>query len=191
MLRCLCPSRCENCSAATSSETRCSCGGEHLCEDLGCSKCIPRPRCKRGEQLKRSGKYDFSYYCEPCPNATFNNVTDGVCVPILDCRKFGFSTLFPGNKTHDARCVCPKDKYDDLIHVVMGICLAITSLICVVLFINICIRKAMYKKRKNKHHLIHPNECSCKLSKEEIGENHDINENHVSDIFLEVSTKTS
>ncbi|XP_026852219.2 tumor necrosis factor receptor superfamily member 18 isoform X2 [Electrophorus electricus] len=141
------PSTCEKCPAASSSNTRCSCGSNLLCNNTDCSQCISRPRCKRGEELRRNGNYIFSYICEPCLNTTYNDAEDSMCEPIADCRKFGLSVLFPGNMTHNARCGWQSDD-DHLAHIVMGMCLAITSLICVVLLIDVCIQRAMHKKRK-------------------------------------------
>ncbi|XP_077837484.1 tumor necrosis factor receptor superfamily member 18 isoform X3 [Macaca mulatta] len=51
------------------------------------------------------GKFSFGFRCVDCALGTFSRGHDGHCKPWTDCTQFGFLTVFPGNKTHNAVCV--------------------------------------------------------------------------------------
>ncbi|KAK2857767.1 hypothetical protein Q7C36_005686 [Tachysurus vachellii] len=179
-------SLCENC---TRKGDHCFCNNA-LCGDEKCSKCLSGPLCKLGEELRRTGLYDFTYICESCPNQTYNDEEGKMCKPILDCRKHGLRVIFPGNSTHNARCGCSDIQNHNgftnnglvktnglVITNVLVVCLAITVLGCLAMLIYICIKKTREQRRLKKHLPISSSlkvpcdECtSCKLSKEEIGE---------------------
>ncbi|KAI4900617.1 hypothetical protein NFI96_011552 [Prochilodus magdalenae] len=168
-----CTGRCEECTA-NATDTRCACSDNSYCIDDACSACKPKPRCKPGEELRRTGRFLFNYVCKPCPDNMYSDAEDGVCEPIADCRRLGLEVLFPGNATHNARCGWQDS--DQLTHKVLVVCLAINGLICLALLINACVRRSTDRRKKNKRRstmrsLVMPaEECSCKLSKEEMGD---------------------
>uniref|UniRef100_A0A671NSJ4 Tumor necrosis factor receptor superfamily member 18-like n=1 Tax=Sinocyclocheilus anshuiensis TaxID=1608454 RepID=A0A671NSJ4_9TELE len=144
---------CEKCSTAISAMDKCFCYDNHVCSDDKCTNCDPRKKCKPGHQLKRNGAFDYTYFCEPCPENTYNDVEDSTCKSITKCAG---GEIFPGNQTHNARCgsfglyflllTCST-------HTVMG--LILSKLSCT-------------------HRMVLPSDtCSCKLSKEEEGEEKD------------------
>uniref|UniRef100_A0AAR2L3N7 TNFR-Cys domain-containing protein n=1 Tax=Pygocentrus nattereri TaxID=42514 RepID=A0AAR2L3N7_PYGNA len=96
-----CTSHCEDCPE-TATNTRCACSDNPLCSDDRCSECEPRPRCQRGEELRRTGAFSFTYVCEPCQDNMYSDAEDSMCEPIV--KKLGLGELFPGNRTHNARC---------------------------------------------------------------------------------------
>ncbi|XP_036427230.1 tumor necrosis factor receptor superfamily member 18 [Colossoma macropomum] len=177
-----CSSHCEECTK-NASNTRCACSDNPLCSDDHCSECGPRLRCKRGEELRRIGAFSFTYVCKPCPDNMYSDAEDSMCEPIVNCRKLGLGELFPGNRTHNARCGWQDS--DQLTHKVIVVCLAINGLICLALLINACIRRSTdrrkkYRRRSTARTLVVPSEeCTCKLSKEEMGDECD---SDVSDI---------
>ncbi|XP_026771947.1 tumor necrosis factor receptor superfamily member 18 [Pangasianodon hypophthalmus] len=164
------------CQECKEKSDHCFCTND-LCENDDCSKCSPSPRCKRGEELKRTGLFKFGYSCELCPNQTYSDEEGKMCKPISDCRKLGLSVLFPGNRTHNARCGCQVNYPNGLVTnngMVVG--LAITSLVCLALVIYLCIQRTREQRTKLKYHptssslKLPSDESGCKLSKEEIGE---------------------
>ncbi|KAK2499887.1 hypothetical protein MC885_008301 [Smutsia gigantea] len=50
------------------------------------------------------GKFSFGFECVDCATGTFSEGREGRCKPWADCSRFGFPTMFPGNKTHNAVC---------------------------------------------------------------------------------------
>ncbi|XP_066522795.1 tumor necrosis factor receptor superfamily member 18 [Hoplias malabaricus] len=180
-----CSTVCEVCTDKDAA--KCPCTKSHLYGDEDVLKCVDRPTCKPGEELKRSGRFSYNYYCNKCPNNTYSAMEDSMCEPITDCRKFGLDVLFPGNITHNAKCgwQSPEPRQDtfnstldsyQLTLKAIVVCLAINSVMCMALMFNACIGRSTDRRKKNKSHsttrsLILPSEdCSCKLSKEEKGD---------------------
>ncbi|XP_062853240.1 tumor necrosis factor receptor superfamily member 18 [Trichomycterus rosablanca] len=193
---------CDSCPKANSkTNTRCSCSDKPLCINSDCSDCALRPKCKRGERLKRAGNFKFTYTCTPCPNMTYNDEEDSTCKPITDCSKVGLLVLSAGNRTHNTRCGCHDS--NQLTSSIMIAGLVICSLICVALIINLCFQKTTERRVKKMfdffmfflpecHPPIHSlvlqsEECGYKLSKEEKGEMCNLNGFH--DISSEESTE--
>ncbi|XP_048054757.1 tumor necrosis factor receptor superfamily member 18 [Megalobrama amblycephala] len=177
---------CEECSPKLASAMdRCFCNNNHLCMNDKCNICEPRPRCKPGHQLNRSGEFDYSFICEPCPENTYNDAEDSMCKSITKCE--GVGKIFPGNQTHNARCtpsVVPNNssvttdpgKQENKIqstHSFMVACLTVTVLTCLVFIIYTAFQifkyKMLIKLRKKPCRHVLPSD-SCKLSKEEKGE---------------------
>ncbi|XP_053492279.1 tumor necrosis factor receptor superfamily member 18 isoform X2 [Ictalurus furcatus] len=133
--------------------------------------------CKQGEELKRTGSFKFGYSCGVCTNQKYYNEKDKMCKPILDCSEIGMLVIFPGNRTHNARCGYQVNYHNDLVThngVVMG--LVITGLACLAILIYVCIQRTREPRTKKKYPPtssslnVPSEECGCKLSKEEIGE---------------------
>ncbi|XP_043097948.1 tumor necrosis factor receptor superfamily member 18 [Puntigrus tetrazona] len=185
-------SECVNCSTATSAIEKCFCKDNHLCSDDKCENCKPREKCKPGQQLKRNGAFDYTYFCEPCPDNTYNDAEDSTCKSITKCAG---GEIFPGNKTHNARCgslakfttVHPGGQWtqnnsSQTTHSFMVACLIFTVLTCLVFVMYAVFKICTYKMRTKTskplctHRMALPSDtCICKLSKEEEG---DINTAH-------------
>ncbi|XP_027002131.2 tumor necrosis factor receptor superfamily member 18 [Tachysurus fulvidraco] len=170
------------CKECTGKGDHCFCNNT-LCGDEKCSKCLSSPLCQWGEELSRIGLYEFTYICKSCPNQTYNDEEGKMCKPILDCRKHGLRVIFPGNSTHNARCGSSDIQNNGLVITnglvttnVLVVCLAITVLGCLAMFIYICIKRPNEQRRLKKLPIssslkVPCDECtSCKLSKEEMGE---------------------
>ncbi|XP_072539294.1 tumor necrosis factor receptor superfamily member 18 [Salminus brasiliensis] len=177
-----CSTQCVNC---TSSNHWCHCGEMPLCTNEDCSACVARPLCKPGEELIRTGNFEFSYICKECPENMYNDKEDGTCGPIADCRKLGLDVLFPGNRTQNTRCGW-QDSNQWTLKVIV-VCLAINGLISLALLVNACSQRSTLKRKKTKRcsatcSLGMPSEeCSCKLSKEEMGGACDLHSDDSSD----------
>uniref|UniRef100_A0A671PU10 Tumor necrosis factor receptor superfamily, member 18 n=1 Tax=Sinocyclocheilus anshuiensis TaxID=1608454 RepID=A0A671PU10_9TELE len=142
---------CEKCSTAVSAKDKCFCKDNHLCA------------------------FDYWYFCEPCPNNTYNDAEDSTCKSITKCVG---GEIFPGNKTHNARCVSSgleKDR-SQTTHSFMLACLVVTVLTCQVFIMYTAFQIFKYKMltKSNKpctHRMVLPSDtCSCTLSEEEKGE---------------------
>ncbi|XP_077837473.1 tumor necrosis factor receptor superfamily member 18 isoform X2 [Macaca mulatta] len=87
------------------SEWDCVCvQPEFHCGDPCCTTCQHHP-CPSGQGVQPQGKFSFGFRCVDCALGTFSRGHDGHCKPWTDCTQFGFLTVFPGNKTHNAVCV--------------------------------------------------------------------------------------
>ncbi|XP_007239343.3 tumor necrosis factor receptor superfamily member 18 [Astyanax mexicanus] len=172
----LCGSECLNCTAGIS---RCSCGDKHFCENNECSVCVARKQCSPGQVINRTGLREFMYICIDCPENMYSNEERNTCEPIADCKQFGLGVLFPGNRTHNARCGWqdpspPRDSNQWNQNVIV-VCLAVNGVICLALLVNDCVQRFQNRRRKSKRRpttrwLVKPSdECGCKLSKEEMG----------------------
>ncbi|TRY82123.1 hypothetical protein DNTS_009444, partial [Danionella cerebrum] len=181
-------SDCEKCPPSTNQLSKmnsCFCKEKHICSDDRCNRCEPRMKCEAGHQLKRQGNFDYSFICEPCQDNTYNDVEDSSCKPITRC--YGVAEIFPGNKTHNSICyiaILPNAVNpgpQDLIpgtspHSFQMTCLTITLLICLVVIVYASLQIFKYRTliKLNKqcaHRTVLPTEmCSCKLSKEEKGD---------------------
>ncbi|XP_016374483.1 tumor necrosis factor receptor superfamily member 18 isoform X1 [Sinocyclocheilus rhinocerous] len=181
---------CENCLTAISAMDKCFCNDNHVCSDDKCTNCDPREKCKPGHQLRRTGAFDYTYFCESCPENTYNDVEDSTCKSITKCAG---GEIFPGNQTHNARCgpsaefttVHPGDQGaqnngSQTTHPFMLACLAVTVLTCLVFIMYTAFKIFRYKMRTKiskpscTHRMVLPSDtCSCKLSKEEEGEEKD------------------
>uniref|UniRef100_A0A8C2KNG7 Tumor necrosis factor receptor superfamily, member 18 n=1 Tax=Cyprinus carpio TaxID=7962 RepID=A0A8C2KNG7_CYPCA len=184
---------CEKCSTDISAMNRCFCKDNHLCSDDNCENCMPRIKCKPGHQLKRNGNFEYTYVCELCPENTYNDAEDSTCKSITKCAD---GEIFPGNKTHNARCGSsakfttgdPGDQRkiqnnESQTHSFMVACLAVTVLTCLVFILYTAFKMFRYKTRTKickpacTHRMVLPSDtCSCKLSKEEEGEEKNLTE---------------
>ncbi|XP_014639262.1 PREDICTED: tumor necrosis factor receptor superfamily member 18 isoform X3 [Ceratotherium simum simum] len=92
------------------------CGLALLCElSLG-QHPAGGPSCGPGRHLRGTGtdvrccrscapgSFRFGFKCVDCAAGTFSGGREGHCKPWADCSQFGFPTVFPGNKTHNAIC---------------------------------------------------------------------------------------
>ncbi|XP_007979249.3 tumor necrosis factor receptor superfamily member 18 isoform X1 [Chlorocebus sabaeus] len=87
------------------SEWDCVCvQPEFHCGDPCCRTCRHHP-CPSGQGVQPQGKFSFGFRCVDCALGTFSRGHDGHCKPWTDCTQFGFLTVFPGNKTHNAVCI--------------------------------------------------------------------------------------
>ncbi|XP_003890995.2 tumor necrosis factor receptor superfamily member 18 [Papio anubis] len=87
------------------SEWDCVCvQPEFHCGNPCCTICQHHP-CPSGQGVQPQGKFSFGFRCVDCALGTFSRGHDGHCKPWTDCTQFGFLTVFPGNKTHNAVCV--------------------------------------------------------------------------------------
>ncbi|KAG8505512.1 Tumor necrosis factor receptor superfamily member 18 [Galemys pyrenaicus] len=76
---------------------------EFHCADPQCSSC-QHHRCPPGQGVRPHGQFKFGFNCVDCAPGTFSPGQEGRCMPWADCSQFGFSTVFPGNQTHNAVC---------------------------------------------------------------------------------------
>ncbi|XP_060234862.1 tumor necrosis factor receptor superfamily member 18 isoform X2 [Meriones unguiculatus] len=100
---------------------------EYHCEDPQCKTCKHHP-CQPGQKVQSHGTIKFGFECVDCANGTFSAGREGHCRPWANCAQFGFLTMFPGNKTHNAVCIpepLPTEQYSHLtvIFLAMGACI--------------------------------------------------------------------
>ncbi|KAK2889449.1 hypothetical protein Q8A67_014824 [Cirrhinus molitorella] len=187
---------CQKCSTAVLAIEKCFCKVDHLCFDDKCASCKPRKRCEPGYQLRRTGRFDYNYYCEPCQINTYNDAEDSTCKLITKCDG---GEIFPGNQTHNARCASSvpqlttvhagnqEEKNSQTTHSFMVACLVVTVLTFLVFIMYTAFQTFKYKMHTKISHpytqrIVLPSDtCSCKLSKEEQGEENDSN-TEVSDV---------
>ncbi|XP_029332329.1 tumor necrosis factor receptor superfamily member 18 isoform X2 [Mus caroli] len=108
--------------------------------DLGQPSVVEEPSCGPGRvqngtgnntrccSLYAPGDIVFGFQCVDCAMGTFSAGRDGHCRLWTNCSQFGFLTMFPGNKTHDAVCIpepLPTEQYGHLtvIFLVMAACI--------------------------------------------------------------------
>ncbi|XP_051027222.1 tumor necrosis factor receptor superfamily member 18 [Acomys russatus] len=77
---------------------------EYHCEDPQCKTCKHYP-CQPGQKVQPHGNIKFGFECVDCATGTFSAGREGHCRPWANCAQFGFLTMFPGNKTHNAVCI--------------------------------------------------------------------------------------
>ncbi|KAL0978733.1 hypothetical protein UPYG_G00174440 [Umbra pygmaea] len=150
----------------------CSCPGI-LCLDTYCTKCV-QMKCSKGEELNRTGEYEFIYKCDPCPNNTYSDTEDGVCKPLTKCE--ANVSNFLGNKTHNAQCGTPalpkEEESPGLIQItwVTGFFffgfsfLMFASLVCIWLTRN---KHTVNNCPPTRNSIASQDICGCPLSKEE------------------------
>ncbi|XP_056109709.1 tumor necrosis factor receptor superfamily member 18 [Rhinichthys klamathensis goyatoka] len=166
---------CEKCPPNPAlGKVKCFCNND-LCLNEDCSSCEKRISCEPGHKMRRRGDFDYNYICEPaCPKNTYYDAEGSTCKSIIQC----VGDVIPGNKTHNARCVS-SDKQENgiLSHPFMVACLIVTVLTCFVFIMYIAFQifkyKMLIKLRKPCTHVLPSDTCSCKLSKEEMGDGSD------------------
>ncbi|XP_006871821.1 PREDICTED: tumor necrosis factor receptor superfamily member 18 [Chrysochloris asiatica] len=97
---------CRTCppSMETCPERDCMCvQPEYHCGDPECNNCKHHP-CPLGKEAQAQGNFKFGFTCIDCAPGTFSEDHAGHCKPRADCSRLGFSTVFPGNKTHNTVC---------------------------------------------------------------------------------------
>ncbi|XP_019367361.1 PREDICTED: tumor necrosis factor receptor superfamily member 18 [Gavialis gangeticus] len=99
----VCSSKPENqFTPCANAEGDCKCGAGYECADLSCTSCKQLPRCKAGEEIRRTGRIDFEFICKPCKNGTFSKAGDTRCKPWTKHPGPRCVMIQPGNATHDA-----------------------------------------------------------------------------------------
>ncbi|XP_037355361.1 tumor necrosis factor receptor superfamily member 18 [Talpa occidentalis] len=99
---CRSPGPAQDC--ASEDTENCSClQPEFYCADPQCSSCRHHP-CLPGQRAQAHGRFIFNFDCVDCGPGTFSLGQEDHCRPWTDCSQFGFSTVFPGNRTHNAMC---------------------------------------------------------------------------------------
>uniref|UniRef100_A0A452S8K9 TNF receptor superfamily member 18 n=1 Tax=Ursus americanus TaxID=9643 RepID=A0A452S8K9_URSAM len=73
------------------------------CGDPQCKTC-KHHTCPPGQEARPHGNFNFGFECVDCATGTFSGGQEGRCKPWSDCSQFGYPTMFPGNKTHNAVC---------------------------------------------------------------------------------------
>ncbi|XP_032748828.1 tumor necrosis factor receptor superfamily member 18 [Rattus rattus] len=107
---------------------RCICvKPEYHCEDPQCKTCKHYP-CQPGQRVESQGNIKFGFQCVDCAMGTFSAGREGHCRLWTNCSQFGFLTVFPGNKTHNAVCIpepLPTEQYGHMtvIFLVMAACI--------------------------------------------------------------------
>ncbi|XP_076789599.1 tumor necrosis factor receptor superfamily member 18 isoform X2 [Arvicanthis niloticus] len=108
--------------------------------DLGQQSVVEEPSCGPGRvqngtgtntrccSLCAPGIIKFGFQCVDCTMGTFSAGREGHCRLWTNCSQFGFLTMFPGNKTHNAVCIpepLPTEQYGHLtvIFLVMAACI--------------------------------------------------------------------
>ncbi|XP_014021320.1 tumor necrosis factor receptor superfamily member 5 [Salmo salar] len=146
-------------ACTSTANANCSCGSGFLCSDHVCSKCEKEKKCRKGEELKRTGSREYTWKCVPCPNNTYSDTEQGHCKPLTQCGTFGFVVIFPGNKTHNSKCGIHGNKEDG--RYILAIGFFFFAVVLLVFLIYACIRRIEHKPKANIH--------GCPLSKEESG----------------------
>ncbi|XP_021016989.1 tumor necrosis factor receptor superfamily member 18 isoform X3 [Mus caroli] len=146
---------------------RCICvTPEYHCGDPQCKICKHYP-CQPGQRVESQGDIVFGFQCVDCAMGTFSAGRDGHCRLWTNCSQFGFLTMFPGNKTHDAVCIpepLPTEQYGHLtvIFLVMAACIFFLTTVQLGLHIwqlrrqHMCPRVLLQRPR-------HSWRCSCQL----------------------------
>ncbi|XP_034527345.1 tumor necrosis factor receptor superfamily member 18 isoform X1 [Ailuropoda melanoleuca] len=90
------------------------------CGDPQCKTC-KHHTCPPGQEVRPHGNFNFGFECVDCATGTFSGGQEGRCKPWSDCSQFGYPTMFPGNKTHNAVCSLglPLAKPHDLLTIVL------------------------------------------------------------------------
>ncbi|KAL4658510.1 tumor necrosis factor receptor superfamily member 18 [Arapaima gigas] len=186
---------CKTCTICTQVTSRpcnstadaiCSCLAGFVCTNKECSQCQVEPKCGRGEQLKKSGQFEFYYSCEQCPNNTYSDTTGGTCKPLAQCEQMGLKLISPGNRTHNTQCGCFRNETHTpqvtAVHLSMILLLLLILQLC-----SCCIgRHCKYNKQITS---MMPTtgradrKCRCPLSEEEKGDpdqviDHKVNSNY-------------
>ncbi|KAI1890809.1 hypothetical protein AGOR_G00157440 [Albula goreensis] len=130
-------------------DTNCTCREDFLCTTDACNKCQKKEKCPRGQELQRSGNYEYKFKCEPCSDGKYSDIEGGACKPITRCDQLGQEKVFPGNSTHNSICRPPggteqKPKHDtEKILVTILLLFGFTSL---VVLVRTCLWKVKYRK---------------------------------------------
>ncbi|XP_039544985.1 tumor necrosis factor receptor superfamily member 18 [Pimephales promelas] len=166
---------CEKCPPNHASEkVKCLCNNG-WCLNEDCSSCEKRKSCTPGHKMKRFGEFDYNYKCmAACQNYSYYDAEDSTCKPNTQC----VGVVIPGNKTNNARCVSSgKQENPVQSHPFMVACLIVTALTCFIIIMYIAFQiykyKMLLKLRKPCTHVLPSDTCSCKLSKEEMGDGSD------------------
>ncbi|XP_049630506.1 tumor necrosis factor receptor superfamily member 18 [Suncus etruscus] len=166
----------------TCPEVNCTCATpEFHCGDPDCLSCVHHP-CPPGQGVRPHGSFSFSFDCADCVSGTFSGGREGRCRPWADCSQFGFSTVFPGNSTHNALCLpgpSPLARPD-------GLCVAVLAMgACVLVLLGAQLILHLWQLRRRQPRLPDtpllqdaavghgpPAEdtCSCQFPQEEWGE---------------------
>ncbi|XP_063071497.1 tumor necrosis factor receptor superfamily member 18 [Engraulis encrasicolus] len=140
----------KNCTP--SSDAECSCPPGFGCQRQHCEKCEKLPLCKKGEELKVKGNFNYKYSCQPCPNKTYSNIVNGTCKPFTECHSIGMEEVFAGNRTHNVKCGVNQPVTDDQwLNTVQALHLigsAVIGLSCLVL-LGICCLKIKSKRSQS------------------------------------------
>nr|AAF61566.1 GITR-B [Mus musculus] len=146
---------------------RCICvTPEYHCGDPQCKICKHYP-CQPGQRVESQGDIVFGFRCVACAMGTFSAGRDGHCRLWTNCSQFGFLTMFPGNKTHNAVCIpepLPTEQYGHLtvIFLVMAACIFFLTTVQLGLHIwqlrrqHMCPRVLLQRPS-------HSRRCSCQL----------------------------
>ncbi|XP_027622346.1 tumor necrosis factor receptor superfamily member 18 isoform X1 [Tupaia chinensis] len=97
LVSCLAGEVCEKCDCICAQP-------EFHCGDPQCKSCKHHP-CSPGQEAQPRGYIKFGFECVDCAAGTFSAGREGHCRPWANCSQFGFLTMFPGNKTHNAVCI--------------------------------------------------------------------------------------
>ncbi|XP_064823332.1 tumor necrosis factor receptor superfamily member 5-like [Oncorhynchus masou masou] len=143
------------------ANANCLCGSGFLCSDHVCSNCEKEKRCRKGEELKRTGSREYTWKCVPCSNNTYSDTEQGHCKPLTQCDTHGFIVIFPGNKTHNSKCGIYEQGNKEDGHYILAIGLFFFAVVLLVFLTYACIRRIRHKPNANIHRF--------PLSKEESG----------------------
>ncbi|XP_041945170.1 tumor necrosis factor receptor superfamily member 18 [Alosa sapidissima] len=124
-------------SCTSTSNAKCSCRPGFDCANPECGRCVKLPHCREGEELKREGNYKFSYFCQPCNNTSYSDTENGTCKPFIKCHSIGLDEVFPGNRTHNAKCgiIPPPGKPEKELQTVQNVFIYGSVFILICLFI--------------------------------------------------------
>ncbi|XP_010625975.2 tumor necrosis factor receptor superfamily member 18 [Fukomys damarensis] len=112
---------------------------EYHCGDPECQTCKYHP-CPPGTEAQPEGKLKYGFTCVSCAVGTFSQDHQGRCRPWADCSQFGFLTMFPGNKTHNAVCLpgpLPTEPHSQLTTVLLAMASCILVLTTIQLGLHI------------------------------------------------------
>ncbi|KAM8956075.1 tumor necrosis factor receptor superfamily member 18 [Lycaon pictus] len=159
-------------------ELDCTCvqPGFH-CGDPQCKTC-KHHTCPPGQEVRPHGNFNFGFECVDCAAGTFSGGQEGRCKPWSDCSQFGYPTMFPGNKTHNAVCspgLPPTEPRDPLTIVLLTVAACILVLSGTQLVLHIWQLRGHRRWPPETQLLLEarpPAEdtCSCQFPEEERGE---------------------
>ncbi|MBN3322032.1 TNR11 factor, partial [Atractosteus spatula] len=164
----------------STADAVCGCREGYSCTSETCEQCVRTKRCGRGQELRTHGSFEFRYECENCTSGTYSDTEGGPCKPWTECHSIGLQTVSPGNHTHNVKCTSQVvASFPQLLTVLVIVC-ALFGLIFTVIFTNVCIWRAKFRRQKSliRSTVTHPLDLGtlleepsiCPLSEEERGD---------------------
>nr|XP_015192389.1 PREDICTED: tumor necrosis factor receptor superfamily member 5-like [Lepisosteus oculatus] len=163
----------------STTDAVCGCREGYSCTSDTCEQCVWTKRCGRGQELRTHGSFEFRYECENCTRGTYSDTEGGPCKPWTECHSIGLKPVSPGNHTHNVKCASQVVASFPQLLTVLVIVSALFGLIFTVIFTNVCIWRAKFRRQNSLiRSMTHPlglgtlleEPSICPLSEEERGD---------------------